>query len=127
MPKLHGVKPHPAFDLSLCPSFRTAVAPAFNQQTKGQGGQPHYPRDYVERLTPITPTIDAPSDVVGYAVTTLVGVWGSMLVALFNPTWLFFDSAFFNLSSFLSFTRETIYLRRVILMAVRVPTSLTVV
>lgn len=46
MPKLHGIKPHPAFDLSVSPHFssKAAAAPAAYQTTTTKAQQPHYSR-----------------------------------------------------------------------------------
>lgn len=121
MPKLHDVKPHPAFNIAICPRYRTMGTQPFGSY-QGKTGQPHYPHSYLENLMPVARTIDAPHDVAGVAATTFVGMMGSMLIALLNPTWLF-DSMGLGLGAFLTSTRETIYLRRVLLMAVGVARS----
>jgi capsular polysaccharide biosynthesis protein len=120
MPKLQGVKPHPAFDLTVSPLFKATAPPTTYHQTtttKGGGQQPHYPRDYLESLNPVHPSIDAPHDLAGAAMTMLVGSWATTLIAYLNPLWLL-DKASYNLTAFLTFPRETIFLRRIILMAV---------
>ena len=129
MPKLHNVKPHPAFDSALCTRYRSTgtsfgmpqgKAGQFGAST-GKAGQPHphYDHAYMEHLAPVARTVDAPVDVVGVGASALVGMSGSMLMAVFNPTWIF-DSMGLGLGAFLTTTRETVYLRRVLLMAVRV-------
>lgn len=128
MPKLHNVKPHPAFDSALCTRYRSTGASFGMPQGKtgqvgtstGKTGQPHphYDHAYMEHLAPVARTVDAPVDVVGVGASGLVGMFGSMLIALLNPTWIF-DSMGLGLGAFLTTTRECIYLRRVLLMAVR--------
>lgn len=117
MPKLHNVKPHPAFDSALCTRYRSTGTSFGMPQGKTGQSHPHYDHAYMEHLAPVARTVDAPVDIVGVMASNLVGMYGSILVALLNPTWIF-DSGL-GLGAFLTYTRETIYLRRVLLMAVR--------
>lgn len=117
MPKFHAVKPHPAFEINcICPSHRAPTSAA--AYTKHPQPPTHYPHTYLDNLAPLKVTVDSPPDVVGWIAATVVGMFGSMLVTVFNPTWLL-DSKGLGLGAFLASPRETIYFRRVLLMAVK--------
>lgn len=132
MPKLHGVKPHPAFPLDLLGSGSVKAStiggggwssPSTSttsptKGSKGSTGQQHYPPDYLETLGIVKQDVDAPHDIGGMAATILVGQWASWLVAFLNPLWLL-DSGHYNTGAFMTEPRQTIYLRRMLLMTVR--------
>lgn len=114
MVKVSGIRPHPAFDLSVLPSYRHGTAPhsALHEQkpTQKMHRRMHYPHEYLESLKPLDQSIDGICDAIAY-VAMLAASWGSLLVAIFNPFWVL-DSRHLNLGAFWDSPNETIFLRR---------------
>lgn len=106
MPKATGFKPHPAFDTNLLPLKE------FDYPTNARKG--HYPSNYLSSIKDHPQTVDALYDIGGYFVTKIIAV-SSFLVALLRPLWVL-DTPELNLSAFVERPRETIFLRRALLL-----------
>jgi ubiquinol oxidase len=129
MPKVSGLRPHPAFDLSLLPRYKQQRAVARLMTTKGtiptsydgagagdDTDPRHYPWNYLNSIQPqpFAKTIDTFTDFIGFMA--LIGaVYGSWFLAMFNPLWLF-DSEKLNLTAFWNHPDETLFLRRALLL-----------
>lgn len=77
MVKVSGVRPHPAFDRTVLPSYRHGTGPLHEQKpTQKAHRRVHYPRQYLESLNPLDQSINGVCEAIAY-VAMLAASWGS--------------------------------------------------